>query len=240
LPNDDYVTINYKRFQVFGRLSRNLGDRRFVGLGYQYNRYFSSEIEETPFTDFIPEGTNSHIAGAGPVFTIDRRDNQFSPREGMYLDFSSYSMFNLYNGGFAYQLFGADFRRFHHINRHVLAGQVLLQSSAGEVPVMEKFRLGGPQVMRGLFRGQFRDNHLWALQTEYRYEIFPLIKVAGFASAGNTSPSFGSLLNQKVVVGFGAGLRLRLNKSKQVYGAFDYARTNLGTDGFYMKLGDAF
>ncbi len=240
LPNEDYVTINYRRFQVFGRVSKNLGERRFVGLGYQYNRFFDSEIPSTPFFDFIPAGTNSNIAGAGPVFTIDRRDNQFSPKKGMYFDLFSYTMFNLNPGGFSYQQFGADYRRYHEIKRHVLAGQLLLQSSAGELPVMEKFRLGGPQVMRGLFKGQFRDNHLWALQTEYRYEIWPLVKVAAFGSAGNTSPTFSGLLNQKLVVGFGAGLRLRLNKSKQVYGAIDYARTNLGTSGFYMKLGDAF
>jgi hypothetical protein len=240
LGNEDYLTIRYKRFQAFGRFSKNLGERQFVGLGYQYNRFFRSSIEETPFTDFIPNGTNSTIIGMGPVFTIDRRDNQFSPKRGMYLDLYSYSMFNLKANSFAYQIFNADFRKYREIKKHVLAAQLLLQSSAGEVPVMEKFRLGGPQVMRGLFKGQFRDDHLWALQGEYRYEIWPLIKVAGFGSIGNTSPTFTGLLSQKLVAGYGAGIRLRLNKSKQVYGAFDYARTSIGTDGFYMKLGDAF
>ncbi|MGR3811256.1 BamA/TamA family outer membrane protein [Jiulongibacter sp. NS-SX5] len=240
LPNEDFLNIHYQRFRVFGRLSRNLGKRRFAGLGYQYNRFFNSSVDEAPFDEIMPTGTNSTIIGGGPVFTIDKRDNQFSPKRGMYLDLYSYSMFDLKANKFAYQLINADFRKYKEVKKHVLAAQLLVQSSVGEVPIMEKFRLGGPKLVRGLFMGHFRDDHLWALQGEYRYELWPLIKVAGFASMGNTSPTFSSLLNQKVIAGYGAGLRLRINKSKQVYAAFDYARTSIGTDGFYMKLGDAF
>jgi hypothetical protein len=240
LGKDEYISTRYKRYQAFGRLTKNLGNQHFLGVGYQYNKYFNFEFGETTFPAFIPQKPASNILGAGLVYTIDKRNSQFSPTEGHYVDFSAYKMFDLTKATRGYYQYNLDIRKYFEHRRHVLANQFVVGATSGEVPPFEKLRIGGPTVLRGLFKGQFRDNNLWVLQTEYRYELIPFIKVAYFASVGNTAPTLNSLFQQKILFGHGVGLRFRVNKGKEIYARLDYAITSHNTQGFYIRLGDAF
>lgn len=240
LEKDNYLSVRYKKYQVFGRLTKNLGNKHFVGLGYQYNKFFDFEITVNDFPDFVPKNPISNILGLGLIYNIDHRDSQFSPSKGHFLDFSAYKMFDLNKKNDGYYLYNLDLRKYFEVKKHVLANQFILGTALGEVPPFEKIKIGGPNIMRGLFKGQFRDNNLWTIQSEYRYGLFPALKLVYFASAGNTSPDLKSIFQQNVIFGHGLGLRLRLNKQKKIYCRLDVAKTNYNTQGFYLRLGDAF
>lgn len=215
LANDEYIRTRYKRYQAFGRLTKNLGNQHFLGVIYQYNKYFSFEFEETIYQEFIPQNPASNVLGTGLVYTIDKRNSQFSPTTGYYIDISALKMFDLTRATQGYYQYNLDIRKYFEHRRHVLANQFMVGTTSGEVPPFEKLRIGGPTLLRGLFKGQFRDNNLWVFQSEYRYELIPFLKLAYFASVGNTAPTLNSLFQQKMIFGHGAGLRFRINKSKK-------------------------
>jgi hypothetical protein len=239
--HQDHVDLKYQRLFASGRVTRNVGKRRFIGLEYYYSNYYNLEVGDNfPIHSSLPLVNSSEVGGAGVAFNIDRRDNQFSPEEGMYLDINNSYFFDLRNGGYLYRSLNFDGRKYLKRDKHVFAVQSVFQHFSDGVTMLEKHRFGGANVMRGFFQGRFRDNNLWALQTEYRYQLSNLIKLAAFASAGSTAPDLSSIFTNRVHFSGGTGLRFLFNKAKKVYLRGDVAVTSLGNIGYYFRIGDAF
>lgn len=240
--NDDFLETRYNRVFAQGRATRNLGKSVFAGLGFSYSRHTDAGFTPKGQGALPPTPTNvnSTIGGAGLVLTVDRRDNQFSPTAGYYADAAALLNFDLASGRYAYTTLAFDLRRYHEWNRSVIAGQTLVSLSNHDMPLFEKWRLGGGSAMRGLFQGRYRDNNLWTTQAEYRYGVHRLVKLALFAAVGNTSPTTGSLFTQRVQSAYGTGFRLLVNKDKKVYFRTDVAWSSNGQFGYYFRVGDAF
>jgi len=197
----DYDDLNFQRLFASGRASRNIGKRKFIGLEYYYSNYYNLDVESENgllIHSNVPVFTSSEVGGIGLAFNIDRRDNQFSPEEGMYFDVNNSYFFDLRHSGFLYRSFNVDGRKYYRRGKHVFAAQAILQHFSSEVPMLEKHRFGGANVMRGFFQARFRDNNLWALQAEYRYQLTSLLKVAAFASAGSTTPDLSAVFKNRV------------------------------------------
>jgi outer membrane translocation and assembly module TamA len=114
----------------------------------------------------------------------------------------------------------------------------------GEVPFNQLSQMGGENMMRGYFRGRFRDENQIAAQMEYR--LLPLklgfsdrIGATVFAGAGDVFSSWDELQIEDIKWSAGVGARFLLFQQKDVYLRFDYAFTPDGT-GFYIGVGEAF
>ena len=241
--NDRFLEMRYNRLYLQSRATRNLGASVFAGMAASFSRHAN--------TVFSPEGTeplpalpagpvNVTIGGAGLVLTLDRRDNQFSPTRGYYADAGALLNFDLRSGRYAYTTLAFDLRRYQEWDRSVVAVQTLFWLANGEMPLLEKWRLGGSNSMRGLFQGRYRDNNLWTGQAEYRYSLHRLVKLVAFAGLGNTAPTTGRLFRETVQASYGTGVRLLVNKDKKVYFRTDFAWSSNGQFGYYIRLGDAF
>ena len=242
---DGYDEVTYQRFFANSRTTKNLGKRIFAGLEWYYSDYRRITLDSL---SSIAAGAASNVASLAPSriggigwdFNIDRRDNQFSPTRGMYLDVSNSYFFDLRSGRYAYRSLSVDARKYWEWKRHVLAGQVLLSNLSGDVPDLELLRFGGGNVMRGFFQGRFRDKNLWALQQEYRYELTEVLRLALFQSIGSTAPRLGDMFSGQVHWSGGVGGRFLFNKQKKVFIRADVAITDRGNLGYYFRIGDAF
>ncbi|HEX4957130.1 MAG TPA: BamA/TamA family outer membrane protein [Lacibacter sp.] len=240
--NDAYAEVTYNRFYAQSRIQRNLGNKFFTGVNFYFSDYSRNKFQVKEGNGTItPSGNlNSRIGGAGISFTADKRDNQFSPSRGFFADVSVTANYDLRTNRHAYTLMNTDLRKYNETGRHIFAHQLLFSLSTDELPLFEKARLGGSNLMRGFFQGRYRDNNIWALQTEYRYRLNRFLKLALFASAGNTAPKINSIFSQQVQTSGGAGLRLLINKEKKIYFRSDVAVTSNGMLGYYFRIGDAF
>src|SRR5258706_1433458 len=99
--------------------------------------------------------------------------------------------------------------------RQILAIQAFGNFVVGNAPFKELAELGGPRIMRGFYRGRFRDNYLTAVQAEYRMPLNKRIGVVGFAG-------LGKVYNPKEVnvdglhYSYGGGLRVNINKREKL------------------------
>lgn len=242
VENNQYAEVTYNRVYAQAKVQRNLGKKFFAGVSLYFGDYSRSKfLQKESIVAIPPPGNNnSRIAAAGISFTADKRDNQFSPTKGFFADGTVTANYDLQNKQYAYTLITTDIRKYNETGRHIFAHQLYTSLATDEMPLFEKARIGGSNMMRGFFQGRFRDNNLWALQTEYRYKLNRFLKLAVFASAGNTAPTINSIFSQQIQASGGAGLRLLINKEKKIYFRSDIAVTGNGMLGYYFRIGDAF
>jgi outer membrane protein assembly factor BamA len=242
VANDQYAEVTYNRVYTQAKLQRNLGNKYFAGVAFYFSDYARNKFQDKEGITAVPPAgnNNSRITGAGFSFTADKRDNQFSPTKGFFADATVTANYDLQNKQYAYTLITTDLRKYNETGRHIFAHQLYSSLATDEMPLFEKARIGGSNMMRGFFQGRFRDNTLWTVQTEYRYRLNRFLKLAVFAAAGNTAPSVNRLFAQQVQASGGTGLRVLINKEKKIYFRGDIAVTANGMLGYYFRIGDAF
>lgn len=242
--NKNFAEIDYQRVFFRTRVLRNLGNSFFAGAHLNFNDYRSIQIEQNTLASYSGyAGDNkSRIAGIGPIVVVDKRDNQFSPLEtGWYAELRAMYHSKATGSEFNYELYGFDIRRYKKIrNKGTLAMQAIGVLTNGQVPLLEKNRMGNSVMMRGYFQGRFRDDQYLAAQIEYRYPVGKFIYIATFLSAGQTADKLNDLKISYTQTSGGAGIRVLLDKKKKIYGRLDWAYTQQGNTGFYARLGEAF
>ena len=243
LARTDYADIYYNRYYFQGRVLKKVYQKFFAGINYNYSNTQNITLEgaeESLYGEAL--GTQkSIVSGWGTTLSFDYRDNPFSPTKGWYLDLSITHHYRKFGSQFNYKELQIDARKYFRIGEKDFLGlQTFVHKTDGDVPLRELPRLGGPNIMRGYFMGRYRDKEMFATQVEYRKPISKLFVVATFASMGAVAPELYMLKTRDLRYSYGAGLRVLVNKAKNLYARFDFAMTAQGDSGFYFRIADAF
>jgi hemolysin activation/secretion protein len=94
---------------------------------------------------------------------------------------------------------------------------------------------------RGYIQGRFRGNNMVYFESEYRFGLTRngLLGGVAFVNLQHFSSEISSEYN-KIFPGYGAGLRLKLNKHSGANLAVDYGFGLNGSKGFFVNLGEVF
>ncbi len=241
--NNNFRGIDYKHIYLRGKWMKNLKQEVFVGVNYTFNNFNEIVFQEgeyppVPVVNGLSESVSS---GIGPILVVDKRDNQFSPQKGWFAEASFRVHHKTLGSNFNFTQYNVDVRRYVvNKNKGILALNAVATLNDGDVPFLEKVKLGNDKIMRGYFAGRFRDNQFAAAQMEYRYPLGNSFVLAGFVSAGQTASTFSSFSIDNMQSSMGGGLRYLVNRQKHLYVRFDAGYTQKGNWGFYLNLGDAF
>ncbi len=242
--NDEkaYSSVTYHRLFLQGLLARRLKPGIFAGLRVNSSYMYDAREAGNTWVSGMPGADRSMALGLGPVLLFDHRDHPYNTMSGWYLEASSALHAKFLGSDFRYTDWQLDGRYYHAFRPgRTLALQATASLLSGEAPWREWNRVGGPGMLRGFFEGRYRGRHLLAAQAEYRHQASRFLKLAVFIAAGQVANDFSdfSLISRQRVAG-GAGLRLLLNRKRQLYFRCDLAMTNDGTRGLYFRLGEAF
>ncbi len=239
--NASFTDISFQRTYVNTKVLKNLKRSIFLGPTVYYSNFTKADTSNGLNAGVLQMATmDSKVAGVGLNFTVDKRDSQFSPTAGYFIDLGGQYVANLNESKKDYVTFNTDLRAYFTLHQSEFAQQFYFAASNKEMPDLEKFKIGGGNILRGLFQGRYRDNAVWYTQSEYRYNINRHIKVAAFAGFGNTAPSLNQAFRQTVQATGGLGARLLVNKAKKVYLRLDVGFATRGFVGYYLRVGDAF
>jgi hypothetical protein len=242
--NDVYLGMEYKLYSFRGRALKHLSNQFFAGLAYHVSSYNNIEFEQKPFPSIptnVPGYTKSFVVGIGPAIIIDKRDNQFSPQQGHYVE-ASYRIHQTWMGGaYNYGQGNIDLRKYLPTKTNgLLALNAVATITNGTVPLLERQRLGSDKIMRGYFTGRFRDNEFAAAQMEFRQHLTKTFVLAAFASVGQTGNNLNEMSLTNMQHSVGGGFRYLINKKDRLYVRIDAGYTRQQNVGFYLALGDAF
>lgn len=177
----------------------------------------------------------------GPSLLLDSRDHVLCPHQGQMFEITLPFGLGRYDDNLnAFFQINIDFRYYKRISSKMIwASQLVSQNTLGKAPFLALPKMGGPFLARGYYQGRFRDNHLHAIQTELRQDLFWRIGLVAFGSIGMVENKlFNSRINQIKLAG-GAGLRYKMSKNDRANVRLDFSFTH-DSRGIYIFFAEAF
>ncbi len=235
------IFIRQKMPLYFGTAAYRVWKKLYAGLGYM-----TGTVETTATIDFaIPDPNLVNPLGdldiAAWMIPIewDSRDHEQFPRSGwkvegraMIYNESAGSDFNAET----YKIAGNYYLPMRE--RDVLATRLMMRWTEGDAPFFIKSSFGGSTDLRGYTSGRFRDNMMYALQTEYRWQFNNRWIFTGFVGVGEVAERFSDF-GDYYLPAAGVGARFVLSQKHRVGLSFDVARGRTGTE-YYVGVGEAF
>ena len=182
-----------------------------------------------------------HQFTLGLITAYDSRDNQFYPNHGNFAKTTLSLSKAGWGSTYSIQEITLDYRNYLPLKgQHLLATQLYFDGLSGIIiPYGQLPSPGGSDLLRGFRQGQYRDNMLITLQTEYRAPLYKRLKGAAFLAVGDVFNSADYKIN-KLKAAYGAGFRYQLNDAR-VHLRFDIAKNNYGDNlQFYLTASEAF
>ncbi len=221
---DNKVLIDFKNIMLSPSFDYNFYEQMYIGAKYTFNNFIDVKpieidtlIRDKNITD--NEGVQSAI---GIRFIRENRDNRIRARAGSYVSISFDAYTHLLGSAHDYTSFVMDLRKYYTPDpRITIAGQFYTEIKSGDVPIQSMAVLGGTERMRGIYENRYRDKTVSMAQLELRFPIFWIIGGTTFADLGQVAPSYGDFTADGFKYGYGAGLRLLIDKETSSVLRFD-------------------
>lgn len=210
--------------------------------GYENsNQYYEDGYTNKPWEPDSPEARRAENFGVTRSITFgrvfDSRDNIYDPHEGKRIGYSIEQAG--FGGDFDFTKFTADYRYYYRGGgESVWALNLGAGYAEGDMPLSQRFAMGGSDTLRGYEDNQFRGNSMLKATLEYRFPIIKKVQGVLFTDNGyawdhrfQDEFDLGLIKNS-----FGVGLRINspLGPVKLDYG--------YGEDGgkFHFSFGGQF
>jgi len=251
-PNKAH-TIDFNGMKFHQTIVKKIANNFYAGIGIYYDQFWNIKVidPKTRRIDSIiqKELGNTEIA-IGPTIKLlyDSRTNQINPDKGNFLNIVYRDNLQFFGSDNNWQSLLIDARKYINFPKGskntwafwsydwlTLSGKppYLLMPSTGWD---DQYNTG-----RGYIQSRFRGKQMVYFETEYRYKISRNGLIGGvvFVNVENFSGDLSQSYNN-VLPGYGAGIRIKLNKHSGTNLCLDYGMGNNGSGGFYVNLGEVF
>jgi hypothetical protein len=234
--------FNANNFNIKTQFMRKVFENFYVGLVYNYFFLGNVEKEEGGIleSEDIIGNNGGKSSGLGLIIQWDTRDFNLNCTRGHFLELATRHYRDYFGSDFAYNIVELEARKFFTLfPRHVLGMQFIGRFSNREVPFNQLSLLGGDKLMRGYYRGRYRDKVLYAAQVEYRWQFYKRFGMVVFGGLGDVSPEFTSFDFSEVKPSYGLGLRYMILPKRRVNIRLDFG-FGKQTQGIYINITEAF
>jgi outer membrane protein assembly factor BamA len=251
--SDGYL-MDYSYLRFYQTLLRSIAPNWYAGLGYDLDYYWNIKEINPPVgvqTDLQKYGLTKRATASGTTLNLkyDNRKNSINPENGYFASLTYRSNFTFIGSDASWQSIVLDLRKYNKLpfsSKNILAfwGYVWLTPGGGKPTYMLLPSTGNDvnnNSGRGYIQGRFRSKNMLYLESEYRFGITNNGLVGGVVFVN--AQSFSDKTTEKfqtVYLGWGAGLRLKVNKYSRTNIAIDYGFGEGGSRGFFVNLGELF
>lgn len=220
------------RWRMFGRF--------YAGIGYlagQIDTRLRFSIEQP--ASFLDPRLSLDIAALLVPVEFDSRDHEYFPRSGWLWKTDAMFYRKSYGSDFDADTFKTSLNHYLPFrDNDTLATRVVMRMTSDGAPFFILSTFGGSTDLRGYPGGRYRDRMMYALQTEYRWQVNDRWIMTGFAGFGEVAEAV-SEFGDDLLPAAGVGLRFVISRKHRVTLSADIG---VGEDGaeFYFGVGEAF
>ena len=144
-------------------------------------------------------------------------DDNYFPSEGMKIQLFTQHYLEQLGTRYPFSTQKLDARFYQTLAPQVIqAHQLFVQNLLGNPPFYQLAQLGGNDLLRGYFKGRYRDRKLILAQTETRYRLSKYWNLALFAGAGNVSHRWEEFGDTALKPSYGTGLRYQISPKQKL------------------------
>jgi outer membrane protein assembly factor BamA len=237
----DGLEVSFDNFKFNNKVLRKIRPHWYVGLQQQYNNPYTIDIRDDRAGN-KKRKYFSTASGIGLSTLYDTRDNILNPYKGIFIDFGVTFFRKSFGSVREFTNISLDARKYYAIFPHgIIAFNAILTFNKGEIPPAQQLAsLGGNTVLRGFYRGRFKERHAIVLQTEYRQRIYKRLGMTVFGGFGEVASSISTIDFKGLNYSYGAGLRYTIKKSERLNIRLDFGFGNRDSKGIYAGLSEAF
>ena len=245
--------LDYYFFRFSEIVQKKISGYFYGGIGYilEYQWNIKDQPPRASFvTDYQKYHTPAKTLASGFIINglFDTRDNPINPSGGTYSSLQYRSNLTALASDKNWQSLIIDFRKYFHFpgkNRNILAfwcyDWLIL---SGKPPYLDLPSTSWDvysNTGRGYIQGRFKGADMVYLETEYRFAITANGLVGGvvFLNGESFSAAPGTPL-ESIQPGFGAGVRIKLNKKSDTNLSIDYGFGTQGSKGLFINIGEMF
>lgn len=249
----DGYTIDFSYIKIHTAILRNVTKNLYAGLGFDYDYFWNIREVDPPqgvVTSFQKYGLTRTETALGPaaLMVFDSRINPVNPFNGFFAKVVFHPSFEFLGSDADCITMQIDLRKYFSLrpdHRNILAIWSFNWLTMGEkTPYLLLPSTGWDDLFntgRGYIQGRYRGNDMTYLEVEDRFTISRNGLFGGviFANAESFKRNLASQYNT-IAPGYGAGIRLKLNKQSGANICIDYGIGLNGSRGFAVNLGEVF
>ncbi|MCK6610667.1 MAG: hypothetical protein L6Q78_06455 [Bacteroidia bacterium] len=246
--NGPSYEIDFNYLRLHQSLLRKVYQSWYLGTGIFYDRFWKidagiQETEEQVLFQQLGSQTEEKGVGLTALISSDKRDNFFNPHQGHYFNGVWRINKEWMGSDNPWQSLILDFRKYIPVGKrqNVLAiWSYQWLSVAGKTPYLMLPSTGWDDFYntgRGYIQGRYRGKNLIYLEAEYRFQLSRNGLLGGtvFANGQRLTRRFGDF-----IPGYGAGVRIKVNKKSDTNLCIDYGFGINGSKGLFVNLGEVF
>ena len=219
--------------------SWNIWKKLYVGLGYRRGTVDTRVRFVASPPAFFDPVLGLDLGAISIPIEIDSRDHEQFPRNGWQVTGKTVLYRESVGSDFEAETYKVSVNHYAPMREtDVLATRVVVRSASEDVPFFLLSTIGGDTDLRGYPGGRYRDRHMYALQTEYRWQFSDRWIFTGFVGVGEVADQFSEMGRNFLPAG-GVGARFVLSQKHKVGLSLDVATGNDGTE-IYFGVGEAF
>jgi outer membrane protein assembly factor BamA len=225
-----------------------------VHLGPRFNyRSLSANLDDSTTGTSLPPGLNPEDLGSedsawapGIKVLRDTRSDVFYPTSGQKLEFVA-DFFNATRRsavagekGDSYQTYQLSYNYYLPLtSSQLIAFRGMGCNVEGDPPFYELCTFGAFSDIRGYQPGRYRDNKMFAIQSEYRKVLGRYFGFVLFGGVGEVAPDWDSLTWANLLPAGGTGIRFNVSKTQRINMRADIAYGENGWS-WNFSIGEAF
>ncbi|HCN51813.1 MAG TPA: hypothetical protein DIT10_22475 [Chryseobacterium sp.] len=247
-------TVNFKYIKLHQSIMFKALKDFYLGGGIYYDQFWGIKVTDSlgkRISHLLSRDlkTAERASGVAIKALYDNRLNQINPQNGEYLSLTyrpNFTFMGSQSNWSSLQIDARKYIRFPAKSENVLAfwGFAWLNTSKTAPPYLMLPSTGWDDqnnTGRGYIQSRFRGRNMYYYENEYRFGITRNGLLGGVVFAN--VQSFSADLSdeyKKLLFGYGAGLRIKLNKHSNTNLCIDYAFGQNNSHGFFANIGEVF
>jgi outer membrane protein assembly factor BamA len=219
---------------LYGEANRRVIGDLFLGMRFTYS-YLNTVFD----AEYVPDETLK-LFGLGFQAEYDTRNNVFNPQTGGNGRVKTFSFFEKLGSSETYHRINLEYNKYFSLGKKaVILARFYGAISAGDSIPFNGQNTVGRDDLRGYTNGKFRANHVYDVQSEYRWNFYRKWGLVAFAGVAVATDNFKGDNYSGLLPGGGAGLRFLAIPKRKINVGIDAA---VGKDdwGIYFRIGETF